>query len=261
MMDFRNQRLLKSRSAQIIGLALAAPSLAFAQQQNQGQDQAESNQQQTQSQRDSDSQQTQVARSESQSGSDEANPYARADGSWITLSGTVDEVRANAFRLNYGDGTVTVEMDDADRKAEGYDLATGDEVTVFGRVDDDLFEEAAIEASSVYVPKTSTYFFASSLDEEDIYAIMIPAVSYDPSSASVLGKVAEVDDGEFTIDAGTSTVRIDVEEMPYDPMDQEGYQQIEVGDVVSVTGEVDDDFFEGRELQANSVITLFEEIG
>ena len=44
--------------------------------------------------------------------------------------------------------------------------------------------------------------------------------------------------------------------MPYDPLDEDGYQQIEVGDRVSVTGRVDEDLFEGRELVADSVVTL-----
>lgn len=249
-----------------VALTIAGAGSALGQQSEQNQDQSRGQQSQPnqqQGEQRAEEQQTQVARSDSQSQSrsDQANPFARADGTWITLTGTVEEVRANAFTLNFGDGTVVVEMDDADRDADGYDLAQGDQVTVAGRIDDDLFEETAIEASSVYVPETSTFFFASAMDEEDIYAVLMPGVVYDPASASVMGRVAEVESDEFTIDAGTESIRVDVDEMPYDPLDAEGYQQIEVGDFVSVTGNIDQDFFEGRELKASSVITLSEEVG
>jgi hypothetical protein len=44
--------------------------------------------------------------------------------------------------------------------------------------------------------------------------------------------------------------------MPYNPLDDKGYQKIEVGDVVSVSGNMDDDFLEGRELVAESIVTI-----
>ena len=45
-------------------------------------------------------------------------PYLERDGSWINLSGTVTSTTADTFMLDYGDGLITVEMDDADRHAE-----------------------------------------------------------------------------------------------------------------------------------------------
>lgn len=47
---------------------------------------------------------------------------------------------------NYGNGSITVEMDDGDRDADAYSLDEGDNVTVYGMIDDDLFESATIEA-------------------------------------------------------------------------------------------------------------------
>jgi len=70
------------------------------------------------------------------------------------------------------------------------------------------------------------------------------------------GTVTSVSDEEFVLSEGGSAIRVEVEEMPYNPLDDEGYQRIEVGDVVSVTGEVDVDLFEGGEFVAESIIEL-----
>ena len=71
---------------------------------------------------------------------DDKNPYAMADGTWITISGEVGAVDPDHFTLDYGDGLVVVEMDDGDRDADAYKLLQGDKVTVAGRIDDDFFE-------------------------------------------------------------------------------------------------------------------------
>ena len=187
------------------------------------------------------------------------NPYARADDSWISLSGTVDAISRDSFTLDYGERKITVEMDDADRHAETYALRMGDNVTVNGMIDDDFFETSKIEASSIYIEKLGRHFFASALDEED-FATVTYLVPIDTGIA-VHGLVTQVNGGEFTIDNGLRSVRVDVGDMAYNPLDDEGYQKIEVGDVVRAEGQVDDDFWESRELMADSVTTLVEEIG
>jgi uncharacterized protein YdeI (BOF family) len=209
-------------------------------------------------------QQSGARQSSAASGTEQAskgpNPYAKADDAWISLSGTVGTVRPHSFMLNYGDGTILVEMDDGDRDADAYVLQQGDKVTVNGLIDDDFFEMKKIEASSVHVEKLGRSFFASALDEEDFHIVTyMPSGDGDP--AAVHGLVTEVSGSEFTIDTGLREVRVDVDEMSYDPLDDEGYQKIEVGDVVRATGTVDDDFFESREIKASSVTTLVEELG
>ena len=111
---------------------------------------------------------------------DKPNPYAMADESWISLSGQAVNTRVGVFTLDYGEGTVRVEMDDWDWYDANTDMLEGDKVTVYGRVDDDLFELTKIEASSVYVEDLGTYFYgdASAADEEsDAYWI---DYDYDP---------------------------------------------------------------------------------
>ena len=47
--------------------------------------------------------------------------------------------------------------------------------------------------------------------------------------------------------------------MAYDPMDDEGFQKIEEGDVVSVTGVMKTDILDDRELHASSIVTLLDD--
>jgi hypothetical protein len=46
------------------------------------------------------------------------------------VSGTVVSAKPDSFRLDYGDGVITVEMDDFDFYAEGYGLLPNDQVIV-----------------------------------------------------------------------------------------------------------------------------------
>ena len=188
-------------------------------------------------------------------GDENPNPYTRADGTWISISGTVRSVTPNTFALDYGDGIVTVEMDDGDRDADAYKLIEGDKVTVYGKIDDDFYETTTIEASSVYVEKLGTYFYASPRDEEDVffYSTVTPIVI---SSTSVQGTVSKVENGSFTIDTGLRSLEVEVDEMPYDPLDDEGYLKVRKGDYVRVTGDMDVRLFEGRVLEAASIVKL-----
>lgn len=190
---------------------------------------------------------------------DDPSPYTKPDGSWITLSGTVAAATDTSFTLDYGKGIVTVEMDDWDWYAEGNKIIEGDKVTVYGRVDDDLYELTSIEASSVYVENLNTYFYASAADEEGTIISDAPLVL---SWVSVTGEVTEIDGREFTVRMGPeSTMTVDTAAMLYNPLDDIGYQQIEVGDRVRASGEIDVGFFDGRELEAASVVTLQQDVG
>ena len=75
---------------------------------------------------------------------DHVDPYELANNTWISLSGTVHAVSPDTFELDYGEGNITVEMDDGDRDADAYKLLHGDKVTVNGLIDDDLFEMRTI---------------------------------------------------------------------------------------------------------------------
>lgn len=198
---------------------------------------------------------TPVAALAADAGAENESPYLAPDGSWITLSGKVTSTTADTFMLDYGKGLVTVEMDDWDWFEESGEVLPGDNVTVYGEVDDDTFEGAKLEASSVYVESLGTYFYASAADEESFNDLDV-APTIDVGQMIVTGTVKSVTGSEFTIDSGVQEMTVDTALMPYDPMDDEGFQQIEVGDLVSVTGDVEDDTFETSEILADTVVTL-----
>jgi len=148
-------------------------------------------------------------------------------------------------------------MDDWDNWGEAYAILEGDAVTVYGRVDDDLFELTSIEASSVYVQDLNTYFYANPADEESLWQwnVVGPIVL---GQTTVRGTVTAVDvfSEEFTIDTGFNQISVDASELAYSPLDNVGFQQVEPGDRVSVTGIIDREFFDGPELVADLVVTL-----
>ncbi|HBN14736.1 MAG TPA: hypothetical protein DEG76_00515 [Pseudohongiella sp.] len=185
------------------------------------------------------------------------NPYIEPDSTWISIDGTVESVSPDSFLLDYGQGSVFVEMDDGDRDADGYKLMPGDRVTVSGLIDDDFYELTTLEASSVYVEHLGTYFYASALDEEDSFVDVGPV---NVSDTTFQGMVSSVDAEaeQFRLASGAQMITVNVDEMSYNPLDDEGYQKITPGDVVSVTGNIDIELFEGRVFDADLVTTLHD---
>lgn len=181
-------------------------------------------------------------------------PYAMPDDAWISIDGTVQSVRPDSFTLDYGEGVVIIEMDDGDRDADGYKLIEGDVVNVIGKVDDDLFERTTVEAASVYVQKLETTFYASAVDEEDV--VLTVARPLATAQTIVRGTVATVGDDSFTIEMGETALTVDTASLGYDPLDDAGYQRVEPGDRVSVSGDMDDRFFRGPELDADALVVL-----
>ena len=107
------------------------------------------------------------------------NPYAQPDDTFLSLSGTVVSTTPSSFTLDYGEGLVTVEMDDWDWYGDAYGILPDDNVTVYGYVDDDLFETTTIEASSVWADDIDTYFYASGADKEGSPIIQTVWYDYD----------------------------------------------------------------------------------
>jgi len=70
------------------------------------------------------------------------------------------------------------------------------------------------------------------------------------------GTVTSINGREFTIDTRPRQLTVDTIMMSYNPLDDIGYPRIDVGDYVSVTGEMDYDTWTGRELTADSVAVL-----
>lgn len=180
------------------------------------------------------------------------------DGSWVQLSGKVTHTSDDSFMLKYGSNQIQVEMDDWDWYPEGRLLLKGDQVTVHGRVDNDLFETKSIEASSVYVKGLNTFYYADSADEES-WRYPLLALPPDGSWIEVNGIVKEINGREFTLNTGWKTLAIDTTHLGYNPLDNKGPQKVEKGDYVRVSGSVDDNVFKQKEIIASSIITLVKD--
>lgn len=180
------------------------------------------------------------------------------DGSWITLSGEVAEAEApDTFVLDYGGGTVRVELDDWNPAEYPADVREGDKVKVHGRVDRDTYDTAKIEAESVYVENLGIHFYGSSGDEEALVSVdLSPHHAIKTGEFSISGRVESIDGPVFTIDTGGRELSVDTSAMDYDPLDRPGLRNltIKTGDFVTVTGTAESSLFELRKLVADSVI-------
>ncbi|MYL24315.1 NirD/YgiW/YdeI family stress tolerance protein [Halomonas alkaliantarctica] len=186
-----------------------------------------------------------------------AQVEGKPDGTWASLSGKVASHTPESFVLDYGEGTITVETDDWDSLGDGWAINEGDQVTVYGKIDDGFYQDKRIEASSVYVSDMDTVISAPSLaDEEEVvpvaYTYFAVPTDYDLQMA---GTVTSVSGREFTLDTGERKVSIDTLQMPYNPLDDTGMVKIEEGDFVSVSGDLDLSVFDEAEISAENVIT------
>jgi uncharacterized protein YdeI (BOF family) len=184
----------------------------------------------------------------------------KTNGEWVTLSGKVSGVTARTFDLNVDGKKIPVEMDDYGWGADGYKLINGDQVVVSGRVDKDFLEKKKVEAGSVYVKSLNSYFFANSADEKDLLYIPTTYSYYstlpEGASVDVQGKVTSVNGREFTVDTGFRKVTVDTKSLLYNPLDKVGFTKIKKGDRVRVSGKVQDDLFDTKEVSANFVMNL-----
>lgn len=194
-------------------------------------------------------------------GAASANFDSKVNGEFITVSGKVSDVKANSFKLQTGDKSIFVEMDDYNNwTADGFKLVNGDQVVVNGRVDKDFLEKKKIEAGSVYVKGINTYFYASSADEEDFKYIPTTYSYFSslPAGASVdlQGTITNVSGREFTVNTGLRDVTVDTSKLLFNPLDEKGSTKLTKGDRVRVSGEVEDSFYDSKEVSANTLIEL-----
>lgn len=183
------------------------------------------------------------------------------DGAPVVLTGNITEIRSDEFDLNYGSGMITVELDGW--KWTGNETAyleVGDSVTVSGKLDDDLFEGREVEADNLYLSDKRVYYYTD--DSYPSYYMTYnsydttPETMDDGSYLTMRGQVSNVNGDEFTLTSATGmSMIVDVDDLDNNPLDNTG-TQIKNGDIVSVYGEIDDGFFEDKEIEADSVILL-----
>ncbi|MDX1696410.1 MAG: OB-fold nucleic acid binding domain-containing protein [Ketobacteraceae bacterium] len=199
---------------------------------------------------------------------------SKPDESWITVSGTAVSTDAHGFKLDYGNGLISVEMDDWDWFPEGREIMPGNYVTVHGRIDDDMYEARSIEAGKVFVKQFNSVFTspnyagsylkvisANPSDEElgaEVYAKYTFTPLTEGADVSITGKIASIKDKAFIIKTGANQLTVDTSKLGYNPLDDKGYQKIDEGDVVTVSGKLNLGFFAKREIEAKDITKLVQ---
>ena len=179
------------------------------------------------------------------------------DETYLSVDGEVAWAYDDSFVLDYGSGLITVEMDDWDWDADAAPLSAGEDVTVYGRVDEGFFETRSIEADRVYSYDRNTYYFASAADEEDDYLGFVTSANLDPGTwLTISGTIDAVSGREFTLDTGAFAITVDTMMLDYNPLDDLGYQTLDEGDAVTVYGRLDSNYFGARELVADAITDL-----
>ncbi|NMT65021.1 NirD/YgiW/YdeI family stress tolerance protein [Marinobacter orientalis] len=182
----------------------------------------------------------------------------KQDGSWIVLSGKVASTKdADTFMLNYGGDTVRIELDNWSWADLPGQVLEGDKVKVYGRVDQDTYETETIEADSVYVEDLGIHFHGGAGGEEAFTGVAPePQPPVRTGDLSVSGRVENIENRTFTIDTGSRELTVDTSMMNYDPLKEPGLRNrsVDVGDLVTVSGQMNPGVFERRELNARSIV-------
>ena len=214
----------------------------------------------------------------------ETNPYAYPDQARVVLTGVVAAESGDIVVLDYGDGSITVELDDQDAFNEAELVEPGDRITVNGLIDRDFREIPSIEADTLFIHESGTlYTDMSYADEEDLYADEGPYAAYDDYSVrtlayaypatpadgaqlSVMGTVTDIEGNDFVLDTGVWYLQVETAEMEASPVGlthdiemRTGERfVIEEGDTVRVTGEFDASTMENSELRAQSIVRVYD---
>ncbi|MDX1677591.1 hypothetical protein [Arsukibacterium sp.] len=176
-------------------------------------------------------------------------------GSWIALSGQVVSHTDDSFILDFGDGFVTVNTDNWNTIGGSWAVSDGDKVTVYGLVEEGFYQNKVIDAGSIYVRDASTMVSAPDTDKQAMASTFTYFSVPGDYDLQVAGTVTSVTDRKFTIDSGTRKVTVDTIRLGYNPLDNQGLQQIKVGDFVTVRGELKRSVFDNSAVVAESIVT------
>jgi len=179
-----------------------------------------------------------------------------ADGSPVIISGKVGDIRDDEFDLVYTTGVITVELDRFGWSDNATDyLMQGENVTVRGYVDDDFFEGREIEATNVNLNENFVHYYAKD-NALSTVVNLFENKNPDGVNLSVTGTVKSITGKNMVVINKNGTIPVDLTHFDYDPFDSAGMQQIDIGDQVYVYGQIDENFFNKKELKADGLIEL-----
>lgn len=186
------------------------------------------------------------------------DPDDKSNNAWISISGWVISADENSFVLDYGKNTVVVELKDWEWYSDNFGVVEDFRVTVYGRIDDSMIETTTIEPISVYVEDMGTYFHVGSTDkkEEANFYDWVTPPDVKVGQVTITGTVTKVNGRRFSIARGKKEIVVDTGSMDYNPMDDKGFQRVEKGDVVKVSGQLEADSFKNRGIVADEITSI-----
>ncbi len=186
-----------------------------------------------------------------------ANDDMLKDDMYVTISGVVGEIKdSDEFQLIYNGGTIMVDTNDKwpnlfTHGAENT-IKSGDKVRVTGEIDDNLFEKKEIEATSVSHEGTnySRMYWTEETNNWPYDRRM--GKSFDDREISLTGYISAIeDDNEFVLNYESGTIDVETEGLNITETNT-----LNIGDRVTVYGEIDKDLFAEKELEANRIYRL-----
>ena len=159
------------------------------------------------------------------------SPYQLKDRADIKLTGRVTEAFTNTFTLDYGKGSITVEVDDYDSYEEGYNIEKGDQVIVTGKIDADLGQERTIEASEVYIPAVDLRIEACSHDEEDHRVEVFTQRLSNGTEVELRGVIKNIESGVCTIQSSKGELEVRLSDLR-----QQKVETLVLGQAIKVSG-------------------------
>lgn len=188
---------------------------------------------------------------------DQKSPAELEDDTYVTLSGTVGNiVDSDEFELVYSGGRIMVDTNDKwpalfVRDANEV-LNTGDRVQVQGEIDDNFFAKKEIDATRIVHGNSTSYRVYSlnnNMVDPEAYTYVL---GEEGESVAVTGNVMRVmDDQKFVLNYDSGTIQVDADDIAMSKTDR-----LTVGDRVTVYGQIDNDWFEKHEIDADRIVEI-----
>ena len=174
------------------------------------------------------------------------DPHDRGDGSWIGITGHVESTAPGSFILDYGDGTIKVELEPTSSQQHAF--IQDEKVRVYGAVDAGLFKAKTIKAHAVYVESMKTYVCTTE-GAEPVLTSFAPTIF---SGVMIHGRVTAVNGSTLMVDEGDQLIEVDASKLDTAAGGTATGAPVKVGDLVTVVGHMDEGLFTHK-LEASSL--------
>lgn len=195
-----------------------------------------------------------------------ANQGVMQNDAYVTISGTVASIEEDdEFVLNHKGGQIEVDTNDAWRNLFKRDaanaakaLTVGDRVTVTGRIDDDWFGDRELDAYSLRHERGGQVFNYEPTKRVEGAPDMNMAETQD-DRVTLTGTITEVvNNNRYRMRFSSQSAATNTQQAATIEIDTTGItggkdQRFNVGDRVTVVGELDDTFFRGREINVDTI--------